>query len=577
MSSEKFSPQHHDSSLEKGVLNQVRSVSETDYRRVVLALLSPRADSGDWLDITLIPMIWMGFNADSNSVIFRLGQEAYIHTSGGIVQIAGTVGTGFFLGSGGALATAGPLGALIAYLLVGTTAYSSLCSLCEMTTWAPISGTFPHFAGRWVDPALGFAVGWNFFYGIAISIPTEISAATVLVTFWDSNTKHAAIYIAVIWVVILTTNVLGARWFGEGLVIDLGGGPDHDKIGFRYWRTPGALNRAHLVSNVDTDRFLAWINVLVQTSFAYLGIEIVAIAASETENPRHNIAKAARRVFWRICIFYVFGIVVVGMLVAYNDHSLLQRTGTVAQSPFVIAMNRAGVRVFPHIINACVFSSALSSVNTALFSASRILYGLALRGQAPKLFTRCTKWGLPLPAIFSCVCGCTPTVCWKFTEVYQSCFAFLALMTISAGSETVFHWFVGLSTTSAFFGWFSINLTFSRFRSGMLVQGIDPKSNVYYNRFQPWICYWGMFWTGLFILISGYAVFFEWSTARFLISYLNIPLFFGLYVLYKISKKSRFWRASEMDFYTGIPSVEETEVYMDEPHTFLQHVADALF
>lgn len=213
---------------------------------------------------------------------------------------------------------------------------------------------------------------------------------------------------------ILTTNVLGARWFGEaefcfaiiklsliialllsGLVIDLGGGPDHDKIGFRYWRTPGALNRAHLVSNVDTDRFLAWINVLVQTSFAYLGIEIVAIAASETENPRHNIAKAARRVFWRICIFYVFGIVVVGMLVAYNDHSLLQRTGTVAQSPFVIAMNRAGVRVFPHIINACVFSSALSSVNTALFSASRILYGLALRGQAPKLFTRCTKWGGP--------------------------------------------------------------------------------------------------------------------------------------------------------------------------------------
>jgi len=74
MSSEKFSPQHHDSSLEKGVLNQVRSVSETDYRRVVLALLSPRADSDDWLDITLIPMIWMGFNADSNSVIFRCEQ-----------------------------------------------------------------------------------------------------------------------------------------------------------------------------------------------------------------------------------------------------------------------------------------------------------------------------------------------------------------------------------------------------------------------------------------------------------------------------------------------------------------------
>lgn len=167
MSSEKFSPQHHDSSLEKGVMNQVRSVSETDYR----------------------------YHFDSHDLdgLQRRLKQRHIQ----MIAIAGTVGTGFFLGSGGALATAGPLGALIAYLLVGTTAYSSLCSLCEMTTWAPISGTFPHFAGRWVDPALGFAVGWNFFYGIAISIPTEISAATVLVTFWDSNTKHAAIYIAV--------------------------------------------------------------------------------------------------------------------------------------------------------------------------------------------------------------------------------------------------------------------------------------------------------------------------------------------------------------------------------------------
>jgi len=104
----------------------------------------------------------------------------------------------------------------------------------------------------------------------------------------------------------------------------------------------------------------------------------------------------------------------------------------------------------------------------------------------------------------------------------------------------------------------------------MLVQGTDPKSNMYHNRFQPWICYWGMFWTGLFILINGYAVFFEWDTARFLTSCmlvlsfvshsdvdilaipwdLNIPIFFGLYFVYKISKKSRFRRASEMDFVT---------------------------
>lgn len=496
-----------------------------------------------------------------------------------MIAIAGTIGTGLFLGSGGAIATAGPLSALIAYALVGTVAYATLCSLGEMTTWAPISGTYPHFAGRWVDPALGFAVGWNHLYSMVTTIPTEISATTILLTFWDPDLNHAPIYIAVIWVVIVAINLFGVRWFGEaefcfaiiklsliiallisGLVIDLGGGPNHERIGFRYWRNPGAMNRAHFVSDLDADRFLAWLNVLVPAAFAYQGMDVVAIAASETENPRRNIEKAIRRVFWRILVFYILGILMIGMLVAYNDHSLLQRTGTAAQSPFVIAIERAGVRVFPHIINACVFSSAFSSGNAILFGASRLLYGLALRGQAPRIFTRCTKDGLPFLAI-----------------LVSAIFGVLAFMTVSHGSETVFNWLVGLTTTSSFFSWLVINITFTRFRSGMLFQGIDPKSNSYHNRFQPWIAYWAMFWLSIFILISGYSVFFRWSTSKFVTSYLNLPIFFCLYLGYKYSNKTKFWKASEMDFYTGIPTLEETENKMEQPRTFLERVFDVVF
>ncbi|KAF8688058.1 hypothetical protein AX14_003541 [Amanita brunnescens Koide BX004] len=106
-----------------------------------------------------------------------------------MIAIAGNIGTGLFLGSGGALAAAGPLGALLAYMLVGTVAYSALCVAGEMTTWAPVSGTFPHYAARWVDPALGFAVGWNYFYSFGIVTPAEISAAVVLLSFWDSNVR----------------------------------------------------------------------------------------------------------------------------------------------------------------------------------------------------------------------------------------------------------------------------------------------------------------------------------------------------------------------------------------------------
>ncbi|KAF8722675.1 hypothetical protein AX14_009689 [Amanita brunnescens Koide BX004] len=496
-----------------------------------------------------------------------------------MIAIAGTIGTGLFLGSGGALAGAGPLGALLAYMLVGTVAYSTLCAVGELTTWAPVSGTFPHFAARWVDPALGFAVGWNYFYTNAVSTPTEISAAVVLLSFWDTNLKHVPAYTIVLIVLICSINVFGVKYFGEaefyfslikialilglllaGLIVDLGGGPNHNRTGFRYWKNPGALNRAGLVSNINTDRFLAFLGVIVQASFSYQGVELVAIAASETENPRRNISKAVRRVFYRIAVFYICGILMIGMLVAYNNENLLHSSGTAAQSPFVIAFNTAGVKVFPHIINACVFTSAFSAGNSFLFCGSRILYGLAVRGQAPKIFAYCTKGGLPIIAVLA-----------------SSLFSFLAFLSVSSGGSTAFNWLVSLGTTGGFFGWFSINLTYIRWRQGMLAQGFDLKSNVYNNRFQPFISYWGCFWNIIFILINGFKVFFQWNVTDFLTSYINIPIFVGLYLFWKIWKRTSFWSVHEMDLTTGIPTLEETDAPEEPAKNVWEWMANTLF
>ena len=126
-------------------------------------------------------------------------------------------------------------------------------------------------------------------------------------------------------------------------------------------------------------------------------------AASETENPRRNISKAVRRVFWRIVIFYILGILITGMLVPYDDPDLLNGVGTASESPYVIAIRRAGIRTLPSIINAAIFSSAFSAGNSFLFCSSRILYGLAIRGQAPRIFTYCTSKGLPIVAVLFCV------------------------------------------------------------------------------------------------------------------------------------------------------------------------------
>lgn len=117
----------------------------------------------------------------------------------------------------------------------------------------------------------------------------------------------------------------------------------------------------------------------------------------------------------------MLGILITGMLVPYNDDRLLHSTGTAAQSPYVIVMTSAGIKVLPHIINAGIFTSAFSAGNSFLFASSRVLYGLALRGQAPRFLAKCTKSGLPLIAV-----------------LVTGSFSFLAFMNVRSGAATVF-------------------------------------------------------------------------------------------------------------------------------------------
>lgn len=128
-----------------------------------------------------------------------------------------------------------------------------------------------------------------------------------------------------------------------GLVVDLGGGPNGDRIGFRYWRDPGAFAPYHTAGSVG--KFLGFFTDLVQAANSYGGIEMIGFAAAEVKNPRVAVSKAVRRLYWRILFFFVGSIFIVGMLVPYTDPSILQSTGTAASSPFVIAFQRAGIKV----------------------------------------------------------------------------------------------------------------------------------------------------------------------------------------------------------------------------------------
>jgi amino acid transporter len=180
-------------------------------------------------------------------------------------------------------------------------------------------------------------------------------------------------------------------------IIDLGGSPRHHRLGFEYWRNPGAMTT--IVAAGNAGRFLSFWSTMVNAAFSYGGVEMVAVAAGEAENPRKNIPKAVKRTFWRILFFYVLGSLAIGVIVPYTNPNLDTGTGSAASSPWVIGIQIAQIKALPSIINAVILTSAISSGNAFLYAGSRYLFGLAQNGQAPKAFLKCTKRGLPWVAV----------------------------------------------------------------------------------------------------------------------------------------------------------------------------------
>lgn len=369
------------------------------------------------------------------------------------IALGGAIGTGLFLGIGRALTTAGPLSLFLGYVIVSSGIFAMMMSLGEMATWLPLPGAIPQFCDRYVDAALGFAVGWNTWFTAVITLCAEISAVCSLVQYWEgARDINISAWISILIVVVVFLNVFAVAIYGEAefifasikvltiigllilaLIIDLGGVPGQERLGFHYWKHPDPMK--NYISTGSTGRFLGFWATLVNAAFSFGGVEMVAVAAGESEDPRRNIPKAVRRIFWRIITFYILGSLAVGLICPSDDPNLLKAIADgapgAARSPWVIAINRAGIKALPSIINVVIITSASSAANAFVYTGSRYLYALAQNGQAPKLFLKCTGRGVPLYAVMA-----TASV------------SLLTFMSTSSGSSIVFQWFQNLTTIS---------------------------------------------------------------------------------------------------------------------------------
>ncbi|CAD0081643.1 unnamed protein product, partial [Aureobasidium vineae] len=457
-----------------------------------------------------------------------------------MIALAGAIGTGLFLGLGSSLQTGGPLGALLGYAFVGLIVCAVQFALGEVTALLPVTGSFVRHAEFLVDPALGFAIGWNIVYGNWLSIPSEISAICVLFQYWtDINSS--------LWIVIfiILTFVVGIAFvgiYGEvefcfallkialvvgliilGLCIDLGGVPGVSRIGFRYWTHPGPF-----VEHIATGawgNFLGFWSVMINAVFSFAGVESIAMAAAETRNPRQNIPKACKRVFARVSLFYVATVLIVGMLVSSDDPRLEDESGTAAQSPFVIAASAAGIKAIPSIVNAVVITSAWSSSNQALLAGTRVLYSLALKKQAPAIFLRTTAWGVP----YMCV-------------LLQTLFMFLAFMSLSSGALTVFWWLVDLTACGVLISWTCILTSHLRLMAAMRKQGIERTELPWHNKWTPYSSAVALTACLLILLTNGFAVFTRGagvSRVSFRHTCSDIPLILIAYLGWKYLKGTK--------------------------------------
>ncbi|KAF2141828.1 uncharacterized protein K452DRAFT_351312 [Aplosporella prunicola CBS 121167] len=484
-----------------------------------------------------------------------------------MIAIGGSIGTGLFVGSGKALAAGGPASLLIAFGLIGVMLYCTVHALGEMAVLFPVAGSFSAYSTRFIDPAWGFAMGWNYAMQWLVVLPLEIVAASITVNFWNHGEIDNSAWVTIFLVLIISINMFGVKGYGEaefvfsiikviavigfiilGIILNVGGGPHGGYIGGRYWHNPGAFNHG----------FKGLCSVFVTAAFSFAGTELVGLAAAETANPRKALPTAVKQVFWRITLFYIVSLTLVGLLVPYNDHRLLSGSSSAdaTASPFVIAIQNAGISGLPSVINVVIMISVLSVGNSSIYASSRTLAGLASQGQAPRIFGYIDRKGRPMVGI-----------------IFSSALGFLAYLASSPAEGDVLSWMLAISGLSSIFTWGSICLAHIRFRRGWAAQGHTLDELAF--RSQPGtIGSWcglifnilvliAQFWTGFAPI--GYS---EMSAGEmvesFFAAYIAFPIVLLFYFPYKFWYKTPFVRAKDMDLHTGIREMNLAELIAEE-------------
>ena len=413
-----------------------------------------------------------------------------------LIALGGAIGTGLFLGSAGVLQSAGP-SMILGYAIGGFIAFLIMRQLGEMIVEEPVAGSFSHFAHKYWGGFAGFMSGWNYWVLYILVGMSELTAVGKYIQFWwpDFPTWATA---AVFFVLINAINLFNVKAFGETefwfaiikVVAIIG------MILLGVWLlVSGAGGPQASVSNLWThggffpNGWKGLIMVLAIIMFSFGGLELVGITAAEAAEPKKVIPKAINQVIYRILIFYIGALAV--LLSLYPWDALLQSINSAGDpysgSPFVKVFSLLGSEYAAHILNFVVLTAALSVYNSCVYCNSRMLFGLAEQGDAPRAFAKVDDRGVPLLAIGVSAFITLACVVVNYVIPHQ---ALELLMSLVVAALVI--------------NWAMISLAHMKFRKAMSAKGVQPFFRALWYPYGNWLCLaFVVFILGIMLQIPG--------------------------------------------------------------------------
>ncbi|KAI0001397.1 amino acid permease/ SLC12A domain-containing protein [Xylariaceae sp. FL0662B] len=451
-----------------------------------------------------------------------------------MIALGSSIGQGLWLGSGLSLASGGPAGIFLGYLLAGSMIWCVSHSIGEMACMYPLPSAFIQWTGKFVDQSAAFALGWSYWFSYCITIANELQAANTIIRFWTTAVPVAG-WITIWWAVIVLINVGAVTIFGEievvastikfswifvviiSMIVMSAGGAAYDAVGFRYWN-----------EMPFTHGFKGFLSVMPTCIFAMSGSENSGLVAAETANPRKSVPRAVGSIWLRLALFYLIGSLMITINVSPTNQDLFGGGGTNA-SPFVIAYRDAGIPALAHMMNAVILISVISTGSISCYGASRTTMGLAFLDMAPRQLSKADKTGRPWY-------GLIPSFIFG---------GGLAYLNVSESGADVFEWFSNLTSLFTLFGWGMICLSHIRFRTAWARQGRTREELPWKSWAYPYAPYWGLIMCILLIIVQFYLS--VWplgdspSAKNFFANYLSVVAIVVLWLGARVYYRGSWW------------------------------------